>query len=90
MLEFISKKEADKMAIEEQKKNMVRHLHEANINQSASEKKQAEEQIREFKRLEQEKFRDNILQMQEGERQKNLQDRMNKQNTQSQYLNELN
>jgi len=61
MLEFNNRKHEEKYLLEEEKKAKVRQLTEANVHASASDKQRSLEAQKEAKRLEQERFRENIL-----------------------------
>lgn len=82
MLEFNNRKHEEKYHLEEEKKAKVRQLTEANIQASASDKQRSLEAQKEAKRLEQERFRENILKMQEQERQRGIQEKMQRQTVQ--------
>jgi hypothetical protein len=75
MLDFNSRKEQEKAALEEQKRARLRMINDANIHATAADKRRMEEQLKDQRRAEQVQFRDSILRMQEEERNRSAMDR---------------
>jgi hypothetical protein len=79
MLEYLNKKDSEKAATEEQKKALLKQQTEASVKESHADKMRQEQLKREKDKLDRERFRDNVLKMQEDEKLKAHSEKMLKQ-----------
>ena len=68
MLEYLNKKDSEKAATEEQKKALLKQQTEASVKESHADKMRQEQLKGEKDKLDRERFRDNVLKMQEDEK----------------------
>jgi hypothetical protein len=78
MLDFLHKKDQEKTMKEEHKKSLIKQMTEASVHASAADKQRVEEQKRLQERMDRERFRDDILRVQEEGRVKTLQEKQAK------------